>query len=609
MSSNSNKEKINALKKIPSVGDLKARILWREGYRDKGKLLDADIDDLKEISEIGERNAKDIVEKKDPADEGIKEEIFCPECGVVVYIDEDNCSDCGQSILVEGKVFHSEGEIEDPLKTLAEYEKRIMDGEEDPELYYCKAAIIEKMGIPRRALELYDRVIELDPLYDHIWTAKANLSLRLGKLKEATKAYKVAVNKHQINLPEMPELEEEEDVVEEKAISVKEVESKVGEARRSYFSLKRENIPTDHLESKLREAVDARNNDDRETAIEKSDELLSYLGQVKELSSIYDEIMKGLQGIESENLIEKLKIIDSEIEEGRYEKAKESCHELLSDIEKVKEEKEVEDDLAAKIEDMEEELVTEEKFLLVVDEAKESLNEIRKTNIKIDNIKELIKKTVESRKAEDYEAGIDHAREALALSKKVKEIDSLIGEGREKIKELREMGGQIKPFLSKLRKGKELADKGRYEEAKEIYEVTIRDINTVLDGGELDIIDDEATPEEKIGPIKYLIDTAEYLGMDTGSASDYLEKIEEEDGGEGLLSETREEIFKDFPDYMSDKVKSAKDELKEAKLSGADIDVSRCIHLLKQARKAEKRGDYESAIENMKEYQEELDSA
>ncbi len=609
MSSDNEDNDIDALRDIPPIGDLKCRVLLREGYKDRDDLKNADFEDLLEICEIGKRNASEILEGIDSQEGYDREEIFCPACGVILYADEESCPECEQSIKIQGKVFHSEGEIEEPLKALIEYEKRIIKGEENPELYYSKAAIIEKMGALNRALELYDKVIELDPLYDHIWTAKANLSLRLDRLNDAAKAYKVAVNKHQIDLPEMPEIREEKTAFEEKDIKVKEVETKVGDARRSYFRLKSGNIPTDHLESKLRAAVDARNNDDRETAVEKADELLDNVGEIKEISLDYEQALKEIKELGSETLFEKLEEIDDRIEFGKYGEAKKSCKDLLSDIEDEKKERALEQEISEKMGTVgKKKRISEEKFLKVFDEAKESLNQIRKTNIKINDIKRLIKMTVKRRKEMDYDEGINYAKQALSLSEKVKEIDLLIDEGREKLKKLKKMGGKIKPFLGNFREGKRLADEGKYEKAKDIYEKTIEDVDIVLDGGEPKMIYNIDPSQVKIESIKNLIETTKFLGMDTDSVLEYLEKIEQNDDNEDLLSEAREEIFKEFPDYMSGKVKSAKDELKEAKLSGVDIDVSRCIHLLKQARKAEKRGDYESAIENMKEYQEELDS-
>ena len=625
-----NKEELDELKKIYSIGDLKARVLYREGYRTIEDVKQSDIEELSKIDEIGERNAEEILEGGESKGRERKNEILCPNCGVIVYIDDSECPECSQSLELQGKVFHHDGEIENPLETLAEYEKKIMDGEEDPEIYYGKATILEKLGALEKALQLYDKVIELDPLFEHIWTAKASLSLRLGKLQDAAKAYKVAVNKHQINIPEMPEVKEVQKEVEERAFSVKEVENKVAEARRAFFKLKRGNLPLEHLEWVLKKAVDARNNDDREKAVEKADELLGLVDKIREILPTYEKVFEAVKGLEDEELVEMMEKVHSKIEKEQYDEAEELCQDILTKVEEIEEDEsedveeipepvkeEVSEDVEEEIsEDVEKEFkevmeekspektVTEEEFLKTFDEAKEALNEARKTRINIDNIKDLIRETVEAKKSKDYDKGIKTAKKALELSNEVNEIYSFIEEGKSKIKELRNKGGEVKPFLSKLREGKELADKGDYEESKRLYKITIKDMGTILDGGTLELVDEKEEDEDSLEEVKELLEKAERIGLDTGSALKLIEKSEDE---EVDISRIQEEVFKELEGYMDKKVEGAKEELKNAKLSGADIDVSRCIHLLKQARKAQKREEYESTLKHMQEYQDELE--
>ncbi|MGM0405879.1 MAG: helix-hairpin-helix domain-containing protein [Thermoplasmatota archaeon] len=602
MASDNQQKDLEELKQISQVGELKARVLFREGYRNIDDLEETSVEELSKIDEIGERNAEMILGKEGSKEGEIKSEIFCPDCGVVVYIDDSECLECSHSLELQGKVFHHDGEIEEPLKTLAEYDVRIMDGEEDPEIFYGKATILEKLGALEKALQLYDKVIELDPLFGHIWTAKASLSLRLGKLQDAAKAYKVAVNKHQINIPEMPEVKEEQKEVEERAFSVKEVENKVAEVRRAFFKLKSGNLPLEHLESVLKESVDARNNDDREKAVEKADELLELIDKIREISPTYEKAFEAVkEQKEEEVLSEMMEEVHSEIENEQFDEAEDLCHDILTKVEEIEEEK-----LSEEVEEESpEESVNEEKFLKTFDEAKEALNEARKTKINIDNIKDMIRETVDARKDEDYNKGIKTAKKALELSDEVNEIYSLIVEGKSKVKELRNKGGDVKPFLSKLREGKELADNGEYEISKELYRVTIKDIETVLEGGTLELVDEEDVTDS-LEEVKEILKTAQKLGLDTGSASDMIEEMENSDNTD--LDEVREEIFKELPEYMDKKVEGAKEELKTAKLSGADVDVSRCIHLLKKARKAQKRDEYENTIKYMEEYQDELES-
>ncbi|MFP4608939.1 MAG: helix-hairpin-helix domain-containing protein, partial [Candidatus Aenigmatarchaeota archaeon] len=164
------KEKIKELMQVPSVGELTARALLSEGFGSLQELREVESEKLESIDHIGEDRAEKIYkELQGDGDEGKKiiEEFECPNCSNFISVDEDECGECGENVETKGGVvLPDQGILEEPKKKLAEVERDIWDDGDDPRPWFIRGSILESMGAKQRALDAYDKVIELDPLYE-----------------------------------------------------------------------------------------------------------------------------------------------------------------------------------------------------------------------------------------------------------------------------------------------------------------------------------------------------------------------------------------------------------------------------------------------------------
>jgi tetratricopeptide (TPR) repeat protein len=89
----------------------------------------------------------------------------------------------------------------EPTKSLGEkdqeevaaLEARLKDKPEDPDLWFRLGEVLSEAGDLERALEAYNRVIELDESHKDVWTKKADLLSDMGRHKDASAAYKRAM--------------------------------------------------------------------------------------------------------------------------------------------------------------------------------------------------------------------------------------------------------------------------------------------------------------------------------------------------------------------------------------------------------------------------------
>ncbi|MBD3157251.1 MAG: tetratricopeptide repeat protein [Candidatus Lokiarchaeota archaeon] len=59
--------------------------------------------------------------------------------------------------------------------------------------YYSEAKVLEEKGEDEKALEAYQKAVELDPEYAEAWFYKAKLHHKLGQKKEAIECAKKAL--------------------------------------------------------------------------------------------------------------------------------------------------------------------------------------------------------------------------------------------------------------------------------------------------------------------------------------------------------------------------------------------------------------------------------
>ncbi|MFW6041275.1 MAG: helix-hairpin-helix domain-containing protein, partial [Thermoplasmatota archaeon] len=424
-------ETLKNLQKIPYVGDLTARVLIDNGFKSTDDLETIKVEELAQIKHIGLEKAREILRSlKEKIEDDIRDEIFCPECEKIVSIPVERCPECRYDLRIKNQIFLKEGTIENPHSSLAEYEKKIMDGIETPKIWYNKGAILEGMNSYEKALNAYNRVIELDPLYDQIWTAKANIALKLGKIMEAAKAYKIAVNKEKIRLP-TDQIVGEDKEFKEFDISAEEVESKITTARDALKEVMGGKVNTEFLNSKMHKAVRARNENKRQKAIDNSEEVIEGAKKIKEVTPLIKELDDKLKDVRNiENYISDREKINDKFKKGDFKGAKKTANRL---IERLNERRD-----------------NESKFSKYFDEAKNNLRKARDANIKIDKLKQLIKIISECKKENNYKEGITKAKEAIDVGKKIIEINNRLIQGKKSIAQMKKKGLSYDKFLGEM---------------------------------------------------------------------------------------------------------------------------------------------------------------
>ncbi len=611
----SNEGMIEELMKVPSIGELTARVLIENGFDSISKLESADKDDLVKIDEIGEDKAVNILEEIGEEREGSKEvssEIFCVTCRTIVDIDKDDtCKECGEDFRIEGTVIlPGKGVIDDPKKSLAEFEKELLDGKESPDVWYGRGAVLDSMGFKWEALKSYNKVIEHDPLYDHIWNAKARAALDVGQVRDAARAYKVAFDTHVANSKikglstKEPSIKKEKKKIKKREVSVKEVENKLFMARSVIHELKGNDIDLSKLNNLLERSVEARNNDRRKESVEKSKDIIHLAEQVREFVDIKNKIEEKLDILEEYDLdiSEFVETKDSLIEKmnnGQYEKSLDSSYDLLDEIEeRLKEEK-------AKAADKKEK---EEKLSDGIQEIRDMMKKLRATSLNIEKFKDSFSEIVKAKKEERYQEGLEKLDDLLETGSTIIETDKKINELKDKVKEsefkLEDFG-----FKEDIEKILDLARDGVYHEAYEEISDILRSFEERLN--ELEIqkeLKDEFSKKveelkEKFSDLK---DTSVDTNLIKSMISDAKELKSEEEYEEGIN-------VLDDAIYNAEKLLEFSEDLEEAKsllkkMNSLNIDFEPYKERLKETKNEAEEGNLADIFENIDELTQEIGS-
>lgn len=463
-------QSIEELKQIPSIGELTSRKLVEKGIETVSQLKELEVDDLKVIRGVGEKRAERIIqelhEKGGVDDSGrIEEEFECPKCGRYLSVKSDRCEECGETIDVEEPIFLPDREpIKDPKYTLAEFEKMIMDGDESAETWFGRGVILDKLGAKREALRSYDKVIELDPLFEAAWNAKARVSMQLGKRNEAARAYKVAFDRQKeesgLNLKQI-ESEEEEvnaktDRIEGDVEQIKEIEETISRARESLLEIRDKEVPVSDLIERLDQAVSAKSRDDLQKALDKSETVAKDCFLIEEFVDKSEEIKEKVQEVsdrEKTRYIDKLEKLNGLLDIGKYEKAVDEVESILIDLE---------NDLEGTWESKTRRLSKEEKQEAVKAQheskspanLKKMLTEMKsfyknadKYGFDLEGKKDLFEEVLRKMREEDYDEAFD------LLVKAKEEIDIAREERMEEMKE------EVMRMIERSREGKEAGTK------------------------------------------------------------------------------------------------------------------------------------------------------
>jgi len=349
--------------------------------------------------------------------------------------------------------------------------------------------------------------------------------------------------------------------------------------------------------------------------------------EVGDLIESFHSIMNANRTAETVHDISK-KIVEAEDHIERLKEKEREYEEYSDDLEEAKErfkrgdisggEDKVEgtiDDLKKKLGEKEEKVEKKKKEETVekkggknlfkeiqqkIPRTKELLKRSKNFGIDIEGGKELIKEAVEKTKQNDYEDAIQSLRDCEEFFQR--KLDKKIEDELNQMEESSIDGMQeLKERIEKYR------DKGDYKKIRELIEKKKR-------GGEKESERDEEDLEpfkEELSRIEDTISMAEKLELDFPEARGLIEKARSkcekgEIGGlQRLIEKIENKAFRQLANALKDDIKEARDELKKAKIQGADI--SRPVKLLKETNNARKSGDLKESIEYFKEYKKNME--
>ncbi|MFO8110076.1 MAG: hypothetical protein R6U17_06105, partial [Thermoplasmata archaeon] len=490
---NTSSDGITTLMTVPSIGELTARVLVKEGYEDIKSLEDAGAERITKLECIDEEKVKKIFNEIRGVMDGsidIVSEFICPKCGVIVMLSLDVCPECGADFAsMEEQVFLPGGILlDDPLETLAEYDVKIADGKDDEDVWFGRACILESMGAYEAAYESYDNVIEFDPLYDQIWNAKARLAMKLGKMNEAAKAYKLAVNSRMDGLEVLQDLytseapPEEVQPTKEHSIDVQEVEETIGKARAEIARLKGKTSHIENLQELLSKASAARNNDEREKAVQLAKEVLKKAALMDDILPLLEEIEEKFYHFEDdeeslESYYNQFQELIQDLKDGHFQEVLDKAKKVLSDMDERLSDK---DTLSVEKEEILTEEKEEEEIEEILSDARRALADARETGINLDNIKENLKEGLAAKKKGSLQEAREKIKKVLDDSQAVVQTFEVLDKGKNMIGRMREAGLVFDTHLNKLKKSKTLADKGSYQESITLAQVAVEEMEEDL---------------------------------------------------------------------------------------------------------------------------------
>ncbi len=612
-------EKIKEFMRFPSIGELTARVLISEGVESVPELKKLKLDELKSIDHIGEKRAeriyKDIQGEGEEGKELIKE-FECPNCSNFLSVDEDECQECNTVLKIEGGVvLPDKGILENPKETLADSERKKLDDESDPGPWFICGSILERMGAKQKALEAYDRVIELDPLYEHIWNAKASVCLSIGKTEEAAKAYKVAFNAHEspMSLMDVPEVPSEKKEIRERILKesdeLKEAKEMISKARSSIEQLVGEyDLDYANLRLKLDQATDARLDEEFEEAKKKAEWVVIECEKAK----IFEQVIQ-----EAKDILEKLK------ERDEYKKYKEALDDIEDSVgeEDYSELVQKTQDIIHEMEDIKEDKVGAEKALPEkIDEAKSVLRENRKKPLDLGSLKKNLRSAIKMRELSKEKEALENVEEVIEKGPVISESNELFEEVKGRLKRIVEgdedlgVSEEIQQELVEkikedLKETIELSKKGDYEEVRRTLNNILYalewEIDKIIKETQLKVTRQEEEEEEEEV-------TEEVPEEEEPKVTEEVPEEEEPEVTEEVPEEEEPEVTEEVPEEEEQEVPGEEeqeemdaeekfDKSKEilADLRKSGLGLAKLKNLIREANQAKKDEDHEQASDRI----------
>jgi len=605
----SENENLKDLKSVPSIGNLSARSLIQAGYDSISKLKKADVEDLASIDNIGENLASKIIKEIEKsslsgqeAKENVTFEFRCPVCERFTWSEGKNCRECEEPIdFYSSVVLPERGIIEDPKKTLAEVEEKILNDGGDAESWFIRGSILESMGAYHKALESFDKVIELDPLFDYVWNAKAQLSLKIGETEEAAKAYKLAFDARKAPKNIADQIEDVKKYTPKKKTELKkkdgldkELDEKISKARNLLGFLDKGEKDISELTAKLDTVTEERIRGNKEKALEMVKEVIKEYQSSTDLKDKLKDLSNQIQELDefSEELSEEVReIIGIDDAIPRAEKAKEKGDfEEASDlISSYLESKSSLSHMSNKLSEMislknkVENLDVEKEFLNSIDQDFEKVKEICKADDyqKAEDLLENLIEELRKRKVQ-----IEKEKE-----KHLKEIEEIIENGEREGLDLE----IVKKDLKKVKEGLEIGEETKDVIIDQLEEVKQRAEKVFSIRSNISEIEDEINKyREILNPDKYEEGIEEIerrlKKRNFEKAIDLSQQLKNDLEKEIKGIEEKEQLESEAEAKLAD----ARKRLSE--LRETEFDLDNLKKILKNSNEHRKKGDFQKSI-------------
>lgn len=224
----------------------------------------------------------------------------------------------------------------------------------------------------------------------------------------------------------------------------------------------------------------------------------------------------------------------------------------------------------AEAEEFEEEVEEEEidpelveRFDEELAKVRSKISDLRDTKIDINDIKTLLKRTVQEKKADNYEKGLELLEEISKHSEQVFGIFHKIKECKGKILEMKDLGIDYEEEIDKLKEAKKLADEGDYASS------------------------------------------IEYLESMYENCDQQISKHKKEEEERALERQKEDEKKGKIKKELDQKIKVAKDNFSEIKKTKFNLDDVK--DLIKVTMKARKEGDYIDALNTIEDFNNKAD--
>ncbi len=478
----------------------------------------------------------------------VEEEMTCPVCDSKIPVDSDKCTFCG---------------IETELLRMVEEKGGIVDDG------------VNEGPVPEETLIFECPICETDVAEDAKRCPKCGAIFEEGV---------------------------EDEVIEDELEA--DFNERLAETRQSLSTVRAMGIGLDHLKALLRDATTAGSNGEYKRGIRITDECIRSAQHIEDINERVVSArhliieLKDL-GKDPDVYLDFLREAVKKLDSGLYDQA-------TTEIENINIMMEEElESLKTKTRELEAEF--KDKF----EAAKKKLLVIRDGEINIEEQRGLLRMARDAESEGDHQRAIEHLDELLLSCESVSTILDIIEKFKETLNMLRERGLEHRSYVQNIRKGKGMADEGRYQEAEEVMAKTLEEAENALtcervlsdtESRELyndmrEIVNDlmERVMKSHISHerIDRMIDRAsEQEGKgNTDTAARILEKVVGK--AEKLL-------------LIRNMIDQGKVRLKELKKYGK-VDKS-YLDALKEGKKLADKGDYDTAVKLVTDTIEEMDN-